>query len=93
MFKEFAMEACVNPEDQRAISTMILDTKKHQIPKDVAPTDDRAMFLDLDLSILGSHPLRYSQYAKQIKIEYKHVADEMYILGFFFHSSLSINIL
>jgi predicted metal-dependent HD superfamily phosphohydrolase len=34
---------------------------------------DLALFLDLDLSILGGAPSRYARYAQQIGLEYCHI--------------------
>lgn len=46
---------------------------------DAAPTDaDQALLLDVDLSILGAAPARFSEYESQIRREYAWVPDEVY---------------
>ncbi len=51
------IEKCVN---------LILATKSHQSAAD----NDINYFTDADLSILGSNPERYSEYARQVRKEY-----------------------
>lgn len=54
------------------VATMILQTKRHEWT-DGHP--DTALFLDLDLSILGAPAARYDEYARQVRAEYAHVSD------------------
>lgn len=62
---------------------LILATEKHQLPINIDKnlSNDIALFLDMDLSILGSSPNIYQQYAQQIRQEYVHIPDLMYRQG------------
>jgi predicted metal-dependent HD superfamily phosphohydrolase len=61
------------------IEAMILATVKHQLPENAAA--DLKLFLDFDLSILGSTPETYATYAAAIRAEYAFVPDEVYQPG------------
>lgn len=58
-----------------AVVQMIVATARHD-PADL--DEDGRRFLDADLSILGSDPLRYDQYARQIREEYAWVPEAVY---------------
>ncbi|MDB4974894.1 MAG: hypothetical protein JWN48_3235 [Myxococcaceae bacterium] len=60
----------VEPADVEAVVAMILATAGHQW-RDGEP--DTALFLDLDLSILGAAPARYDAYVEQVRREYAFV--------------------
>lgn len=48
----------------------------------IAPDDaEAATLLDLDLAILGADTADYQAYARSIRLEYGHVADDAYRLG------------
>jgi predicted metal-dependent HD superfamily phosphohydrolase len=55
------------------ISNLILATKKH-----VTTDKDGAVSLDIDLSILGQSEERFSEYEKQIRLEYEWVPEEIF---------------
>lgn len=58
------------------VAEMILATKNHTLDD---PADhDLALFLDLDLSILGSGEESYDRYAEAIRHEYSFVPDALY---------------
>lgn len=60
------------------VCEMILMTKDHEAPEQ----DPVArFFLDADLSILSADPIRYAEYAAQIRQEYAWVADCDYCVG------------
>jgi predicted metal-dependent HD superfamily phosphohydrolase len=59
-----------------AVEQMILATIKHQLPENAS--DDLKLFLDFDLSILGSAPEIYASYAQAIRTEYAFVPEENY---------------
>jgi predicted metal-dependent HD superfamily phosphohydrolase len=42
---------------------------------------DAALFLDIDLSILGAVPERFAVYDAAIRREYEHVPDDLYRTG------------
>ena len=62
-----------------AVTAMIEATARHQVPAG-APADC-ALFLDFDLSILGSAPDAYRVYAAAIRAEYAHVPEDAYRTG------------
>ena len=61
---------------------MILATEGHQLP-DLAgdQRSDIALFLDMDLAILGASENRFDIYEDQIRREYAHVPDEAFRAG------------
>jgi len=60
------------------VEQLILATDGHQ-PRSEHP--DQPWFLDFDLSVLGSDPKRYDQYAQHIRQEYQMFSDEAYRVG------------
>ena len=47
---------------------------------DAAPVPgDAALVVDIDLAILGAAPARFREYEQQIRAEYAHVPDEVYL--------------
>ncbi len=59
---------------RQAIRKLIMATK-HTIPQQ---TDDEKLIVDIDLSILGAGPDRFSNYEKGIRREYDHVPQEIF---------------
>lgn len=76
-----AKELLINlaqPIEIDRIERLILATQGHQID----PTDpDLCIFLDADLAILGTDPLRYAAYRRSIRREYDWVDDATYRIG------------
>jgi predicted metal-dependent HD superfamily phosphohydrolase len=80
---EFATDALspyLSPEQCQQIYALIMMTANHQIDTliDSDKYNDVAYLLDMDLSILGAPWPTYKQYAKAIRQEYNHVADDSY---------------
>jgi len=69
----------VPPEICQSVTSLILQTKTHDAGRDVS--DDAAIFLDADLSILGVSPDIYSQYSNAIRMEYSWVPVALYRNG------------
>ncbi|KAH9260439.1 hypothetical protein BASA81_001609 [Batrachochytrium salamandrivorans] len=67
MFQEFALEANLDSETTREVYDWILETKRHTTSQYQSPKyqEEFYLFLDLDLSILGSSPAQYDAYANQ----------------------------
>ena len=67
---------------EQAVS-LVLATKKHVVPEglDDAGRSDAAIFLDMDLSILGADELRFDAYEGEIRAEYGHVLQEQFRAG------------
>lgn len=60
----------------RRVAQYTRATAKHEIGDRDSDLD---FFLDADLVILGADPARYRRYAHDIRDEYRHVPDELYI--------------
>lgn len=68
----------VSNESIDRVPQLILATQGHQID----PSDaDRCIFLDADLAILGTDPVRYHAYARSIRREYDWLSDSAYQTG------------
>jgi len=60
------------------VAELVLATRSHEAD----PADgDKALLLDLDLSILAAAPVDYDRYALQVRQEYAHVADDAFRNG------------
>ena len=59
------------------VATMIEGTAPHTDPPDL----DTAILFDADLSVLGADPVRYSDYARNVRTEYSFVTDEDWAVG------------
>jgi len=73
------LTACgVDPADVAEVARLILLTESHR-----APAEDYlgALMISIDLSILGSDPHRYREYAEATRDEYAHVPDELWRAG------------
>ncbi|MDM9385178.1 hypothetical protein QUB80_31485 [Chlorogloeopsis sp. ULAP01] len=68
----------ISPPTITKVSTLILHTKHHQAESD---DFDTQILLDADLAILGTHPLKYNQYALAIRQEYAWLPDAIYLAG------------
>ena len=80
---EFATDALgpyLSTEQCQHIHVLIMMTANHQIDMlvDRDKYNDAAYLLDMDLSMLGAPWSAYEQYAKAIRQEYAHVADDNY---------------
>ncbi|WP_394124811.1 HD domain-containing protein [Psychrobacter nivimaris] len=80
---EFATDALgpyLSQEQRQQIHAVIMMTANHQLDTlvDSDKYNDAAYLLDMDLSILGAQWSAYEQYAKAIRQEYAHVADDDY---------------
>ena len=80
---EFAtdtLSSYLNTKQCQQIYALIMMTANHQIDTlvDSDKYNDAAYLLDMDLSILGAPWSAYEQYAKAIRQEYTHVADDSY---------------
>lgn len=68
----------VNQETIENVLKMILATKTHTGRN---LSDDAKLFLDMDLSILGTSDEIYKEYSKAIREEYSRVSESMYRSG------------
>lgn len=63
------------------IKTFIKATKDHTIPEGASLRNDLSLFLDLDLSILGTEEEMYKLYSEKIRKEYSKYPDKVYKEG------------
>jgi len=68
---------------QSLVVSIILATKQHQIQQQQPVDDDphyhcMALFLDLDMAVLGKDARAYQVYASLIRNEYRHVPQDVY---------------
>lgn len=76
--------------DLRNIAGLIRLTALHGKISDRSLSEDAKLFLDCDMSILGSEPSRFEEYCIAIREEYNHVPDALFHKGrtAFFHNLL-----
>lgn len=67
----------VADDRSRKVQDLILATSGHHQSAD----PDTRVMLDVDLSILGAAPARFAEYEQQIRSEYQHVPDAVFIAG------------
>lgn len=81
-FVNFAKECTtMKPEDISLVERYILQTANH-LSCNEQHGHDLLYFLDLDLSILGSHSTdQYSKYAQGVRQEYSVLSDEQFCAG------------
>lgn len=85
LFQEFAKEISLPPSIAESIVTFIHATEKHQVlsMNGVVDGDDaliqaQALFLDLDMAVLGKQKAAYLAYASLIRKEYAFVPHHIY---------------
>lgn len=71
------------PERLARITAMIEATATHEIPdlSDPAARRDAALFLDMDLSILGAEPGQFDAYERAVRLEYGWVEEQAWRSG------------
>ena len=84
LFESFAEELSLPWPIRTAVVDYIIATKNHQITA-IDTSEDAsalskslALFLDLDMAVLGKTPMAYSQYAALIRREYSFVPHDEY---------------
>ena len=73
-------------EIEEIVNYIILATIEHRVVTDGWNSTDEnvklmKLFLDLDLSILGSDRPTYIDYCQRVRKEYEHVPDSMFLEG------------
>tara|TARA_B100000614_G_scaffold262883_1_gene299529 strand:- start:3268 stop:3840 length:573 start_codon:yes stop_codon:yes gene_type:complete len=73
----------LSPHDVDFAAAMIRATATHTVPEGLSAQDaeDLALFLDMDLSILGAPEPIYDRYEQDIRAEYAFVPEEAYRAG------------
>jgi predicted metal-dependent HD superfamily phosphohydrolase len=72
------------PEDALTlVETFIRATASHELPTGLAPevAADVALFLDLDMSVLGSDPDDFDRYESDVRLEYAWCDDAQWAIG------------
>ncbi|WP_296208106.1 hypothetical protein [Psychrobacter sp. UBA3480] len=79
-FATDALSSYLSQEQCQQTHALIMMTANHQLDTlvDSDKYNDAAYLLDMDLSMLGAPWPTYKQYAKAIRQEYKHIADDNY---------------
>ncbi len=79
--KELAGRTGTNRIDR--ITAMIIATATHELPRlaDESALRDAALFLDMDLSILGAEPSAFDAYERAVRREYGWVEEPMWRAG------------
>lgn len=75
LFDEFAASIGMDVEIQNEVAKFIIATKEHEVLNENSPL---ALFLDLDLAVLGKEESAYMKYAALIRKEYKFVPAKVY---------------
>jgi predicted metal-dependent HD superfamily phosphohydrolase len=76
------MTGKLSPDALRRIEALIMATAGHVLPEgDDDLRKDAALFLDIDLSILGASPEKFAVYDTAIRTEYRHVPEDAYRQG------------
>ncbi|QPC93335.1 hypothetical protein [Mesorhizobium sp. INR15] len=72
-----------DPERLDRITAMIVATATHELPSldDARSARDAALFLDMDLSILGATPALFDAYERAVRLEYQWVEEPMWRAG------------
>jgi predicted metal-dependent HD superfamily phosphohydrolase len=70
-----------HPDDLIGASVLIHFTQQHEIDARFAPDirNDASYFLDMDLHILGSHPLKFRKFCDDIRKEYHAIDEATYV--------------
>ena len=66
------------PQAQIEAIVRLIDITKHAAQP---LTDDEKLMVDIDLSILGAAPERYAEYCAQVRREYAHVPEPLFMRG------------
>lgn len=66
----------ISEDIRTAVAQLILETNTHQ-----ATSEQNRLFLDADLAILGSEPIKYKSYIQKIRKEYVVYTDSIYMKG------------
>eukprot|EP01059_Diplonema_ambulator_P036993 TRINITY_DN9567_c1_g1_i1.p1 TRINITY_DN9567_c1_g1~~TRINITY_DN9567_c1_g1_i1.p1 ORF type:complete len:721 (+),score=242.84 TRINITY_DN9567_c1_g1_i1:1063-3225(+) len=75
LWRKYAGEAGIAADDTEAVAAWIDRTANHLSG---AADGDLAVFLDIDLAVLGRDRHAYFEYAQQISMEYAHVPNAVY---------------
>jgi predicted metal-dependent HD superfamily phosphohydrolase len=77
------LDGLLSPDRIDRIATMIRATAGHVVPErfDDAARHDCALFLDMDLGVLGSTPDAFAAYESAVRREYAWVPDALWIEG------------
>lgn len=62
--------------DRAVVAAWVRNTKQHLVRPTTTPAE--ALFLDLDLAVLGAGPARFAEYDAQIRQEYAWVPEAVY---------------
>jgi len=78
------LAGAVEQDRLELVASMIRASADHRVPEatmDGAAAKDCALFLDVDLAILGSAPAEFEGYERDVRAEYDWVPEEAWIAG------------
>jgi len=78
LFETFAEEVNAFSALKTTVVDFILATKNHKVEQEASPSSALALFLDLDMAVLGKQPTAYREYAALIRQEYAFVPHDEY---------------
>src|SRR5882672_6695867 len=77
------LQGATGDDRVRRVAAMIRATAGHQLPdfSDAAAAHDCALFLDMDLAILGAAPDAFAAYEEAVRREYAWVPEPLWVKG------------
>ena len=77
------MQGLVPPATLRDAETIVLATAKHRVPSEAVAglADDCALFLDMDLAVLGAPEADFDAYDAAIREEFSEIPEPLYLQG------------
>ncbi|MGO4396005.1 N-methyl-D-aspartate receptor NMDAR2C subunit [Variovorax sp. M-6] len=72
--RQALLGAGVAPEAAERVHALVMATRHDAVPEG----NDARLLVDIDLAILGAPPERFAEYERQIRVEYAHIAPEVF---------------
>ena len=72
--RQALLGAGVAPEAAERVHALVMATRHDAVPEG----NDARLLVDIDLAILGTPPERFAEYERQIRVEYAHIAPEVF---------------
>ena len=72
--RQALLGAGIAPEAAERVHALVMATRHDAVPEG----NDARLLVDIDLAILGAPPERFAEYERQIRVEYAHIAPEVF---------------
>lgn len=72
--RQAALQAGVAPPVADRLHALVMATRHAAVPV----AEDEQLLVDIDLAILGADPVRFAEYERQIRDEYRHVPGRLF---------------